>query len=192
MSEYYLPAQYGSEDLAIDALVNLLTDKCQYEVATGDLTRAVTVKAGYLQANPGAVNIMIYENDPDDPKQNTHRPMRDKVTGARHRVGGGSLYSRAFLIEVLVQGSSMPTNITRAESRRIASIVVRRVMRALLYAGPKMGQGGEITDSFGETYVNGPFFGRSWADNNEGESKIVRKYIQVWYITSWDWDTDGW
>jgi len=187
---YYIPADYGSEDLALDALVDLLADKCQDEVATGDLSRAVKIKAGYLQESPGAVNILIYENDPDDPKTNPNRPVR--IQGSRALIGGGSHYSRAFLMEVLVHGQSMPTSITREESRRIASIVVRRAMRALTQAGPKMGQDNTITDNFGESFVDGPFFGRSWADNNEGESLIIRKYIQFWYRTSWSWDTDEW
>lgn len=184
---YYIPAEYGSEDLALDALVALLTERCGTEVATGDMSRAQIVKAGYRQESPASVSILIYENDPDDPKQHTHRPLRDSAL-----VGGGNRYSRAFTMEVEVHGRYMPQSVTREESRRIASIVVRRAMRALLHAGPKIGQDSGIADDFGETLVNGPFFGRSWADVNEGESLIVRKYVRFWYETSWSWDTDGW
>jgi len=189
---YYIPAKYGCEDLAIDAIVSLLYDKCALEVATGDVSRAQVVKAGYLQQDPASVNIMLYENDPDDPKQHMHRPVRYPATGSRALVGGGSMYSRAFLMEVLVQGGAMPITITREQSRRIASIVVGRATRALLHAGPSMGQETRITDSFGETFVDGPYFANSWADVNEGESLIVRKYIRFWYFTSRSWDTDEW
>jgi len=189
---YYIPARYGVEDLIIDAIVNLLTDKCKTEIATGDISRAEIVKAGYRQEAPGSVNIMVYENDPDQPKDNKHRPMRDSWTGSRAMVGGGNKYSRAFSIEVEVYGRYMPTDVTREESRRIASIVVRRAITALNHAGPKIGQGDIIVDDFGESVLNGPFMGYSWADVNEGESLIVRKVVRLWYETMVDWSTSDW
>lgn len=189
---YYIPAKYGIEDLALDAMVKLLTDRCQLEVATGDMSRAQIVKAGYRQESPDSVSIMVYENDPDDPKENRHRAVRDATTGSRAMVGGGSRYSRAFTIEVEVYGRYMPDTVTREESRRIASIVVRRAMNALSHAGPKIGQDNILSDDFGESIVNGPFFGYSWADVNEGESLIVRKYVRFWYMTMCRWDTSEW
>ena len=189
---YYIPAKYGVEDLMLDAMVSLLTDRCQSEVATGDLSRAEIIKAGYRQESPASVSIMIYENDPDDPKENKHRPKRDPVTGTRAMVGGGNRYSRAFTLEVEVFGRYMPDTVTREETRRIASIVVRRAVNALNHAGPNIGQDRRIADDFGESVANGPFFSQSWADVNEGESLIVRKYIRFWYETMCTWDTSDW
>ena len=189
---YYVPAKYGVVDLMLDAMVSLLTDKCIDEIPTGDVSRAQIIKAGYRQESPDSVSIMIYENDPDDPKQNKHRPKRDAFTGSRAMVGGGNRYSRAFTIEVEIYGRYMPITMTREETRRVASIVSRRIMTALNESGPRIGQDRRIEDDFGESVVNGPHFAQSWADVNEGESLIVRKYIRVWYETSCTWSTDDW
>lgn len=210
----YLPAEYGAEDLILTALHSLLTEKCQAELETGDVTRASLVKVGPAQASPEGVSILLHENDPDDAAGWPHRPMKFRslnpagglsgdvyseamsmrTTPGRTMMGGGSMYSRAFLLEIEVFGIYLPSDVSveRETVRRIASVVNRRAVRAMLEAGPKVGTGRAISGDLGEMVVDGPFLDKSWTDPEEGESLIIRKYVRFWYRTSMDWGTDDW
>jgi len=210
----YLPAEFGCEDLILTALHELLTEKCQTELETGDVTRAGLVKVGPAQATPEGVSLLIHENDPDEPARWPHRPMKYRslspagglsgdvyseamslrTTPGRTLIGGGSMYSRAYTLEIEVFGIYLPTgvDIDREEVRRISSAVTRRAYRAIPEAGPTIGTDRAIQADFGEMIVDGPFMDQSWTDPGEGESLIVRKYLRFWYRTAMEWSTDGW
>lgn len=210
---YYLPTEYGAADLILDAMVDLLTLKCQTEVDTGDVSRAVTIKAGPRQAAPESVSILIHENDPDAPSSFPNRPMRYRGTKATPgmtdpysasqsersspgyvQIGGGSQYTRTYVIEVEVYGRSMPVGVDmeREDVRRVTAVVTSRLTKALLEAGPHIGTDRQIHDDFGGYVVQGPFPDISWVDPEEGESLVMRKYLRFWYSMALDWSTDDW
>ena len=195
-----LPTQSGVEDLMLTAIVSLLTSALQSAIDTGDVSRALVVKAGPRQAAPEAVSVMIHENDPDDPSGWAHKPMGFRRSRASEGprtaynyslVGGGSaVYSRAFTIEVEVFGLyfSGLDSVEREDVRKVASTVARRMVRALQDAGPEIGTGNTIQDDFGEIVLQGPFVGDAWTDPEEGESLLVRKFVRVWYQTGNSWN----
>jgi len=213
---YYIPPELGTGDLILDAIVALLTAKCQTEVDTGDVTRAVTIKAGPQQAAPDSISILLHENDPDNPTNWPDRPLRyrspnpgfggvlsgdpyaesarGRTTSGVELIGGGSIYSKAYTMEIIVFGRGMPAgvDVEREDVRSIASIVTRRSVRALIEAGPKIGTGSAVSDDFGGEVCLGPFMDTSWTDQEEGEALSVRKYVRFFYKLALDWDTDGW
>jgi hypothetical protein len=207
---YYLPVEKGCEALVLDALVDLLTAKCQTEIDTGDVSRAQIVKAGPRQAAPEAVSILIHENDPDGPTRWPHRPMPYRAPrpggrpaadpfsvgeGTRSAVGrvmmgGGSTYALAYLLEMEVFGLyvSSDVDVDREEVRDIAAVAKHRMVQAVLEAGRHIGTGDIIEDDLGMAVIAGPFVDRMWTDPEEGESLIIRKYVRFWYRASWDYD----
>lgn len=213
---YYIPTETGVSDLALDALSDLLVETLQTEIPNLDITKVTTFKVGYRQQKPTGVNILIYENDPDSPKDWSHRPLRFKTqrttggligdtysdteklrtTSGRALIGGGSLFSRAFTAEIEVSGRMLPREegvvYTQREVGQIASVVENRLAKTLLEAGPGIGTGVAVADSYGETIIDGPFMGESWMDQQEGKALIVRKYVRFWYKTSKGWTTAGW
>lgn len=213
---YYMPTELGTEDLILDAIVDLLTSKCQTAVDTGDVTRAVTIKAGPRQAAPESVSILIHENDPDSPSAYPDRPLRyrspnpgfggvltgdpyadsarGRTTSGTELIGGGSIYSKAYTLEIEVFGRFMPAglDIDREEVRAIASTVTRRAVRALIEAGPKIGTGSSVGDDFGGEVCLGPFMDTAWTDQEEGEALTVRRFIRFYYKLALDWSTDDW
>ena len=216
MGSYYLPVETSAPDLALEALEALLTKKLQTEVDDYDITRATTVKVGYRQAKPTGVNVLIFENDEDAPEKWPHRPVKPKTqrpTGqlvgsqatdtARlfapaglHFIGGGSLYGAAFTVKLQIFGRSLPkindATVTREQARRVATIVERRIRKTLHEAGPNIGSSTAISDSFGGQFINGPYMGRNWTEQAEGEALNILKTIQFWYVVSESWNTDDW
>jgi hypothetical protein len=213
MPSYFIPDQTSIVDVIVSAIKDLLTVKLIDEVHEYDATRAVLIKAGPRQDDPESVTIMIHENHPDSPDQWPHAPKtfrsihdsggmvgdkyteveRLRVTAGRVMMGGGSQYTRAFTIEIEIFGMYVPDlDVDRDMVRQIAALVENRATKALLEAGPKIGTNALIRDSFGEYVVEGPFLGNSWTDPEQGESLIVRKYIQIWYRTSKSWSTSEW
>jgi hypothetical protein len=213
---YHMPTSADSlADLALEAIEALLTAKLQTEVDTGDISRATTIKVGYRQAKPTGVNILIFENDEDSPEKWPHRPVKPKTqrpTGqlvgsqatdsARlfapqglHFIGGGSMYGAAFTVKLQIFGRMLPkidgSMVTREQARRVATVVERRIRKALHEAGPNIGAGG-VADDFGGRFVNGPFMGRHWTEQAEGESLNILKTIQFWYVASENWNTNEW
>jgi hypothetical protein len=216
MGSYYLPVETSAPDLALEALEALLTKKLYDEVDPYDITRATTIKVGYQQAQPTGVNVLIFENDEDSPEQWPHRPMsfktqrptgglvgsqasdiaRLRVSSGRHLIAGGSMHTAAFTVKLTIMGRYLPkindTVVTREQSRRVATIVEHRIRKSLHEAGPNIGSSTEISDSFGNRFSNGPFMGRSWTAQAEGESLNVLKIIQFWYAVQESWSTDDW
>lgn len=210
----YLPTEDGSNHLILDALTDLLTLKCQTEVSANDLSRVNEVKVGPMQATPEGVMLLIHENDPFSPESWSNRPMRyrnvqasgalsnqpyedttsERTTAGRILMGGGSQYSRAYVLQVVVFGPYMPSgiDITRPVVRRVASTVSARATKALLEAGPKIGTGLQIIDDFGGYVIQGPFLDTSWTSPEESESLIVNVYLRFWYHMALDWSTDEW
>jgi len=196
----YLPIELGVTDLIITAIVDLLTTRLQYEIDENDASRAALVKTGPRQANPESVAVMVHENDPDDPAAWPHKPLYNtgggRVSESRLRspggttlIGGGSQYSRAFTIEIEVFGNYISDlDVTRAVCIRVAGIVENRVVSALLTEGAYIGTGNAITDTFGETVIQGPVIASTWTDPEAGEALIVRKFLRIWYHTSKDWN----
>lgn len=211
---YYLPTQDGSNYLILDALVDLLTAKCQTEVDTGDISRAALIKVGPLQASPESVTLLLHENDPFDPERWPNRPMKYRLaapsgglrgdpyteseslraTPGRVLIGGGSLYSRAYLLEIEVFGLYMPASvdITRAVARKVMAVVSSRATKALLEAGPSIATGAQVVDDFGGFVVQGPFMDTSWTDPEESESLLIRVFLRFWYQMALDWSTNAW
>ncbi len=208
MDSYYIPLETSIVDEIVTAIGNLLTEKLITDVSEYDVTRAVVIKAGPRQDDPESITVLIHENDPDNPSQWAHSPKsfrtprpsggltsnrytdmeQIRVSSGRVKMGGGSLYTRAFTLEIEVFGMYVVgVDIDRETTRRIAAIVENRATQALLEAGRRIGTGTLIRDSFNEYVVDGPFLGDSWTDPEQGESLIVRKYIQFWYMTSKDW-----
>jgi hypothetical protein len=217
MTTYYLPAEEGVVDAALDAMTALLTKELQTDIPAGDVSRMTTILVGYRQEKPTGVHVMVYENDPMNPQQWPHRPIRFKqtrttgglvgdayseteklrATSGRVLIGGGGQYTRAFLAEVEIYGRTLPRNegdspYTRREVGQVAKVVSNRLTKALLNAGPWIGTGAPIAGDMGETLLDGPFLGESWVDQQEGEALIVREYVQFWYVAFKDWSTDAW
>jgi len=215
-----LPTTQGIVDKVLDALVDYLTLKLQTEIGETDASRLTTIKVGPLQDSPTRVNVLVHENDPDNPNQWPHAPIRyreQRSTGElvgtprtfgtegagamlRHAagmdlIGGGSRMHRAFSLELIVWGlefqSDIPT-IARRDVGQLAAIIENRIIRALKQAGPKIGSGSAITDDFGEMVHDGPYLGEGWTEYEEGEGLQVRKRIRFYYITQVDWSTDAW
>jgi hypothetical protein len=191
----YLPDQDGVVDLLLTAMETLLVTKLTTEIDTGDVSRAVTIKVGPMQASPDGVFVLLHENDPDDPAQWPHRPVkynqgrpRDDTVGLSassdyYLVGGGGLYARAFSAEVVVYGNYLSgVSVDRDDVRRIAAVVENRLIKALKDAGPDVGTGELLQDDFGEAVVDGPYLDEIRADGG-GESLIERKVVRVWYRT---------
>jgi hypothetical protein len=209
---YYLPTDYGSRDLILDALTDLLTAKCKTEVDTGDVSRAVTVKAGPNEATPESVMILIHENDPMDPQSWVNQPLRYRgitprgsslvdqsvssedrsnlrASGGLELIGGGSQYKAAYQLEIEIFGRFVPgLNPTREEVRGIAAAVTARAREALLEAGHTIGTGALVQDDFGGSVIQGPFIDKSWTDQEEGEALRIRRIINFWYHIALDWD----
>jgi hypothetical protein len=216
MASYYLPVQHSITDRALDALHDLMTQKLYTEVDEYDVTRATTVKVGYRQAAPTGVNVLIFENDEDNPEKWPHRPVKPKnqrptgqLVGSQasdtarlfapaglHFIGGGSMYGAAFTIKLQIFGRSLPKIndelLTRDQTRQVASVLDRRIRRALHEAGPSIGKADGVSDDFGGIFVNGPFMGRHWTEQAEGESLNILKTIQFWYVVSENWNTNEW
>lgn len=206
-----LPVESGIEDLIMLALKDLMVSACQTAVDTGDVSRAVLVKLGPRQASPEAVSIMIHENDPESPSAWPHRPLsfmqersggnlyleneRNRITSGRVLIGGGSLESAAFTLEFEVFGLYFPQIgrvVEREDVTKVAAVVVNRAFKAIMEAGPKIGTGAPIRDSYGKIVVDGPFLGDFWTDVEAGESVQVRKFMRIWYKVASKWSTNAW
>ena len=178
-------------------MVELLTEKCQTDVYTGDVGYAEIVKSGPRQESPAGISLLLHENDPNTPSAWSHRPMPTDPRGQRVlgnqrvMIGGSCEYVRAFTLEVEAHGRSMDYDVERDDVRHVASTVAMRCTRALLAAGPKIGTGEYINDGM-EKFIDGPYPGASWVDQEEGEALAVRKYVRFWYRTVISWSTDEW
>ena len=206
-----LPYEQGIADMIMDAMVGLLTLKLKTEIPLTDASRLVVIKTGPRQDDPDGVVVLVHENDPDSPKQWPHRPVRYKTprkTGGfiggpfdevqselrtlsgYELVGGGSQMAYAFTVEFEVWGDELAdVSAERYDVRHLASMVENRIRKSLQDAGPKVGTGKLVADSFGNTTQRGPFFGDSWVDQEAGEALIGRRYIQLYYICTVAWDT---
>jgi len=212
-----LPIEQGVVDKILDAIQSLLTTKLQTDVDEDDASRLALIKVGPRQDDPDSVVVLIHENDPDNPKQWPHRPVRytelsasARLVGMRspfgetessqlrassyyEQVGGGSRMERAFTIEIEVWGDEVPgLTLERRDAGQLASILENRTIKALREAGSKIGTGSLLADDFGETVMLGPFWGDAWTDQEEGEALIVRKYIRLYYGTTQSWGTGDW
>jgi len=179
----------GVVELILEAMVELLTTELNTEIGTGDPAYVEVIKAGPRQAAPEAITVTIHENDPDVPKDWPHVPG----PSSSELIGGGKEYLRSFTIMVEVFGRYM-TNVDadREAVRRIASVVEGRVISVLHAAGPNIGTGRAVQGDFNETVIYGPVLGDSWADAEESESLIVRKFIRIRYKTFVNWSTNAW
>lgn len=206
-----LPGERGIVNLISVAIDDLLTQKLQTEIASSDLSRAVVVKVGLEQQGPTYNTILVHQNDPSSPKDwlhNTHSPLRTasgyglratrsepRATMGREYVGsasqddegyyGGTLYERAFTIEVK---TSLKKRVDRLDLEptdvgMVNEVVMARAAFTLRQGQYHIGTGQPIEDNFGEATVAGPFFGPSWCDLEQGLSYRAIGYIQIWYLT---------
>lgn len=199
----YLPPEVGIVDVIQDALVDLFQIYLTDEIDEDDVSRATIIKVGPLQADPSRVVVLIHENDPDAPRTWQHqmhvrghgrmvglsetRAAMDwsgRATIGATRIGGGCEYERSFTLEVQVWGHLVGgITVTRRDVAHIAAVVTSRALRAMLDAGPQIGTGALVQDDFGESVIVGPYLGDEWAEQEEGESLRVIKYLQFWYHT---------
>jgi len=208
-----MPSEEGVVDKILSALVSLAETKLRDDIDSDDISRAVMIKVGPRQDDPEPVVVLFHENDPYSPDQWTHFPVRyarnrpvgglvGAHDGARLRfrpqsgyeqIGGGSRYGRAFSAEIEVWGDYISgVDMTRERVRHVASVVENRLRKALHDAGPKIGTGDIIRGDFGEYVLQGPYFGESWVDQEEGEAMIVRKVVRFYYLTVEVWNTSAW
>jgi len=213
-----LPVEQGVVDIIMDAMVDLFTLKLQTEIDKNDASRLTEIKVGPLQDDPTGIVVLIHENDPEDPRQWPHYPLRyrelqpsgtligqttargeSEQTQLRHSthfqmVGGGSRMARCFTIALEVWGDEILTDtpLERRDAGHLAAVIENRIIKTLLDAGPKIGTGNLITDSFGESVMMGPYLGDCWTNQEEGEALIVRKYIRVYYVTTQSWTIAAW
>lgn len=214
-----LPSEQGVVDKILDAVQALLTLKLQTEIDTTDASRLVTIKVGPRQDGPESVVVLIHENDPEVPREWPHYPIRyrtirdsgtttgmgglrpigersfGQVTqpGGYEMIGGGSRMARCFTLEIEVWGDEVEdVDMERRDVGQIAAIVENRTIKVMKEAGPKIGTGAIIADSFGESVQLGPYWGDAWTDQEEGEALIVRKIVRLWYVTEQSWSTDAW
>jgi len=211
-----VPIDVGVTDKILNAMQDLLTLKCQTEVGINDASRIGTIKVGLLQDQPTGVVVLLHENDPDDPKQWPHRPLRwqahrvnelgaslvgDIYDGLGSQigtptgyqlVGGGSQMQYSFTIQIEVWGRFQDVDVDRSDVGHIAAVVENRVKLTLHEAGPQIGTGQLISDDFGESVVLGPNWGVSWVEQGEGESLIFRKFLRLFYVATQSWSTADW
>jgi hypothetical protein len=208
----YIPTEEGITDKVLDALLDFLTEKLQTDVPADDASRATTLKVGPRQDDPTAVVVLIHENHPDDPDEWPHRPIPYRGTRRRggyvrdvydqpqvradagyELVGGGSRMAYAFTIEIEIWGDEVEgLTLTRREVGQIAAVVTHRTVNALKAAGPKIGTGALLCDDFGETIVQGPYWGKPRTMQEEGEALIVHKHLPLYYIAAQEWGTNDW
>jgi hypothetical protein len=208
-----LPSQQGITDKILDALLALLTEKLQTDISEDDASRLTEIKVGPLQDSPSAVVVLLHENDPDNPQDWPHCPIRypdqrqsfgsapafpgdpnlTRSTSGLELVGGGSMVARCFTIGLEVWGDEVVgLSLERRDVGQVASVVENRIIQALKEAGAKIGTGSAIQDDFGEKVSLGPFWGDTWTGQMEGEAMIVRKTIRLYYKCSQSWGTSAW
>ena len=205
----YLPTDTGVEDLISAALVSLLTQKLRTDIPADDASRADLIVPGLLQDEPEGVVVLVHENDPDNPDEWLHFPVKyrrstsdsslsQSLVGRMREplhtslVGGGSRMAYAFSIDVEVWGNEMDLALEREQVRKLISIVMNRATMAIYGAGPHIGTGSTIQDSFGVTVKSGPYVGGAWAHQQPGEGLIARKRLRLYYICNVPWSTDAW
>jgi len=71
-----LPTEQGVVDKILDAVVDLLTEKLQTDIEENDASRLATIKVGPRQDDPDSVVVLVHENDPDNPAEWPHYPIR--------------------------------------------------------------------------------------------------------------------
>ena len=201
-----IPDLHGITELIKFALRDLLTLNLITNLPAWDATRDCQVVIGKIQDDPLFVNVEIYEGfnpDPDSwPHRNKRLPgprsLRDgqvidpsedsqRVRNAVGKItlGGWSLNTRAFTIELEIAGNSSAIDVDRDEVMRVCGITEGRTRRILMDAGAKMGLTQPPSDDFGETVLQGPFFGDHWMERVESESLRTKRYIQFWYETGY-------
>ena len=211
----YLPIEQGIVDIALDALVDLLTEKLQTEIPEEDASRLTTIKVGPNQDDPTSVMVLLWENDPLSPSDWPHRPLRYKnvrqqggyigyayndleegqlrSTTGYELVGGGSRSAVAITAEIQVWGDEIAGLTTeRRDVGHIMAVVEYRLRKALKEAGPRIGKTSSLADSFGNSLVAGPLYGDRWAARQEGEAMIAQRYVRFYYICEESWDTGEW
>lgn len=199
----YLPPEVGIVDVIQDCLVDLFQIHLVEEIDADDVSQATTIKVGPLQASPTRVVVLIHENDPDSPRTWRHQPhvrghgrmvgvsesrpaqeWAGRATIGATRIGGGCEYERSFTLEVQVWGNLVGgITVTRRDVAHIAAVVTSRALQAMLNAKQRIGSGSLVQDDFGESVIAGPYLGDEWAEQEEGESLRVIKYMQFWYHT---------
>lgn len=210
-----LPSQQGIADKILDALLALLTEKLQTDISEDDASRLTTIKVGPLQDSPTSVIVLLHENDPENPRDWPHCPIRYPQQGSAagsapvfpgepnlsrlrsttnyELMGGGSMIARCFTIELEVWGDEVSgLSLERRDVGQVASVVENRIVKAIKEAGPKIGTGSIIEDDFGEKASLGPFWGDAWTSQMEGEAMITRKMIRFYYKCSQSWSTNAW
>lgn len=201
-----IPDVHGITELIKFALRDLLTLHLITNLPDHDATRDCQVVVGKIQDDPLFVNVEIYEGFTPDPDSWPHRAK--KLPGPRNlrsgqiidpsedsqrvrnavgklTIGGWSLNTRAFTIELEIAGNSATIDVDRDDVTRVCGITEGRVRRVLLNAGAKMGGITPPSDDFGETVLHGPFFGDHWMERVESESLRTKRYIQFWYETGY-------
>jgi hypothetical protein len=197
-----MPTDTGIVDAILSAILDVLEEGLQTNVATGDFSRASIVQVGPRQVGPEGVNVLIHENDPDGEARFRHSlipwkiPRKDSqgktddLTGTS-LIGGGSQEKMYFCVEVEVFGNFISgANLTKPQVRAVAAVVEGRAKTALRSAGHFIGTGALIRSSFGEYVVQGPFIESGQNDQEEGEALIVRRKFHFWYHVVEDYDTE--
>lgn len=194
----YIPAVHGLPRVMEQYLVELLTIKLYDEVSANDLTRAVSVKAGKEQQKPTYNTILVHKNDPRNAKTWAHQPVvrrRARTTDRENKYTRGLVGSnaapyiqRAFTIEfkTALKQRIQGIVITPDDADQVLQVVMSRAIQAITEAGPMMGAGNAVVDSFGEQVHLGPFFEDEWTDREQGKSLRVQGRCQIWYLTSRD------
>jgi len=183
-----MPTEEGVVDKILSALVSLAETKLRDDIDSDDISRAVMIKVGPRQDDPEPVVVLFHENDPYNPDQWTHFPVRYE----RNRPVGGLVGAHDAARLRFRPQSGYEQNMTRERVRHVASVVENRLRKALHDAGPKIGTGDIIRGDFGEYVLQGPYFGESWVDQEEGEAMIVRKVVRFYYLTVEVWNTSAW
>tara|TARA_Y100000310_G_scaffold328928_1_gene397904 strand:+ start:16236 stop:16808 length:573 start_codon:yes stop_codon:yes gene_type:complete len=187
----------GIVDVVAEAIVTLLTSKCQTLVSTGDASYADTVKVGRLNADPGTTHgnhISVLVNNPtgQGEKEWFHAIARIPTTMGPHtmlrgesgmdwaEIGGAEYWWRRFTLDLLAHYAHK--GYTQGNARQYASTFFSRVEEALR-DNPLTGSddfGGEITDLYGKV---------RWEAETEqgaGDAWIWRMFMGVEVLTSTD------
>jgi hypothetical protein len=191
--EVFLPEDTGMVRLIEAAIETLLTQKLYTEVNPLDLSRAVVIKSGKEQQAPTYCTVLIHKNDPINAAEWAHEPevkRRSRTTDREGRyprefINGGTLYQRAFTVEVktMLRKVIGAITITQNDADNVCQTCLSRAASALRAGGPDIGTDQAIEDSFGEATYKGPHFGSERVTREQGKGLRAQGKLQIWYGT---------
>lgn len=129
----------------VSVISDAIIEQLRKELMTDDVAGAGLVRLGPLQDDPtdARINILVYENDREDPDGWIHEQKRDEI-----EIGGTEMYKRRFTVQMQIYLNNQ--NLDRATAKEVIDLVHGRALHALRGSDIIAG----VSDEFGERVIH--------------------------------------